>query len=51
MGCGDSCPVLPGKHYEDWQVADPATATLDEVRNIRDDIQSRVTQLLREVLS
>lgn len=49
MGCGDSCPVLPGKHYEDWQVADPATATLEEVRNIRDDIQSRVTTLLRQL--
>ncbi|WP_435200696.1 low molecular weight phosphatase family protein [Janibacter sp. GS2] len=50
MGCGDACPILPGKRYEDWDVADPAGQPLEVVRDIRDDIQSRVTQLLRELL-
>lgn len=49
MGCGDACPVIPGKHYEDWQVADPAGASLAEIRAIRDDIQTRVSTLLREL--
>jgi protein-tyrosine-phosphatase len=49
MGCGDACPVYPGKTYEDWPVADPAEASLDEVRDIRDDIQNRVTTLLRQL--
>jgi arsenate reductase (thioredoxin) len=50
MGCGDACPIYPGKRYEDWQVADPAEATsLEEVRAIRDDIDSRVQQLLAEL--
>ena len=50
MGCGDACPVYPGKRYEDWAVADPALATsLDEVRAIRDDIDARVRQLLTEL--
>jgi arsenate reductase len=46
MGCGDSCPVYPGKHYEDWDVADPAGQSLDVVRGIRDDIAARVRALL-----
>jgi arsenate reductase len=46
MGCGDSCPVYPGKHYEDWEVADPAGQSLDVVRAIRDDIAARVRALL-----
>jgi arsenate reductase (thioredoxin) len=46
MGCGDACPVLPGKRYEDWEVADPADRSLDEVRPIRDDIEMRVSDLL-----
>ena len=50
MGCGDSCPVLPGKRYLDWDVADPAGQPIATVRRIRDDIQSRVTTLLAEVL-
>lgn len=50
MGCGDTCPVYPGKRYEDWPVADPAGQSLEVVRDIRDDIQARVTKLLREVL-
>jgi protein-tyrosine-phosphatase len=49
MGCGDSCPIHPGKRYEDWDVADPAGATLDEVRTIREDLQARVSNLLREL--
>jgi arsenate reductase len=46
MGCGDSCPVFPGKHYEDWDVADPAGQPLGVVRAIRDDIAQRVRTLL-----
>jgi arsenate reductase len=50
MGCGDACPIYPGKRYEDWQVADPAEAgSLDEVRRIRDDIDGRVQRLLAEL--
>lgn len=49
MGCGDACPIYPGKRYLDWAVADPATATLDQTRAIRDDVQQRVTQLLHEL--
>ena len=49
MGCGDACPVFPGKRYEDWAVADPAGRTLDEVRDIRDDLQARITMLLRDL--
>jgi arsenate reductase (thioredoxin) len=51
MGCGDACPVYPGKRYEDWDVADPAGQPLEVVRDIRDDIQARVTRLLRQTLS
>jgi arsenate reductase len=50
MGCGDACPVLPGKRYEDWAVADPAGQPIEAVRVIRDDIQARVTTLLGEIL-
>ncbi|NLJ54336.1 MAG: arsenate reductase ArsC [Intrasporangiaceae bacterium] len=50
MGCGDSCPYFPGKRYEDWEVADPAGQPIEVVRQIRDDIQARVTSLLREIL-
>jgi arsenate reductase len=50
MGCGDACPVFPGRRYEDWPVPDPAGQRLEVVRDIRDDIQHRVTGLLREVL-
>ena len=50
MGCGDTCPIFPGKRYEDWDVADPAGQPIQVVRQIRDDIQARVTTLLREVL-
>jgi protein-tyrosine-phosphatase len=50
MGCGDACPVFPGKRYEDWEVADPAGQSIEAVRLIRDDIQARVTTLLGEIL-
>ncbi len=50
MGCGDTCPYFPGKRYEDWEVADPAGQPIDVVREIRDDIQARVTTLLRQIL-
>ncbi|MGN6128101.1 MAG: arsenate reductase ArsC [Humibacter sp.] len=50
MGCGDACPIFPGKRYEDWELTDPAGKTLDEVRPIRDEIKRRVTSLLGEIL-
>jgi protein-tyrosine-phosphatase len=51
MGCGDVCPVFPGKRYEDWKVADPRGKPIGEVRTIRDDIRVRVSNLLAEVLA
>jgi arsenate reductase (thioredoxin) len=49
MGCGDACPIYPGKRYEDWVVDDPAEADLEGVRRIRDDIAERVRLLLAQV--
>lgn len=49
MGCGDACPVFPGRRYLDWSVADPAGQPLDRVREIRDDIDARVRRLLGEL--
>jgi protein-tyrosine-phosphatase len=49
MGCGDACPVYPGKRYLDWQLEDPAGQSLDVVRTIRDDIDARVRALLDEI--
>jgi arsenate reductase len=49
MGCGDACPVFPGRRYIDWDLADPAGKALDEVRSIRDDIDRRVRALLSEL--
>jgi arsenate reductase len=46
MGCGDACPVFPGKRYEDWAVEDPAGKPPDVVRRVRDEIQGRVQDLL-----
>jgi len=46
MGCGETCPVIPGKRYEDWEVDDPAGQDLDTVRRIVDDIEARVRSLL-----
>ena len=51
MGCGDSCPVYPGKRYLDWELVDPAGKSIDDVRPIRDDIERRVIALLDELLS
>jgi arsenate reductase len=50
MGCGDVCPVFPGKRYEDWKLADPAGQGVDAVRPIRDEIKARITQLISEML-
>ena len=50
MGCGDTCPIFPGKRYEDWQLEDPAGKDLEVVRGIRDDIKGRVTVLLAELI-
>jgi arsenate reductase len=50
MGCGDACPVYPGKRYLDWNVEDPAGKDLEQVRPIRDDIDRRVRALLSEIL-
>ena len=45
MGCGDACPVLPGKRYVDWNLPDPAGRPVDEIRALRDDIQRRLEEL------
>ncbi len=49
MGCGDVCPIFPGKKYDDWELTDPKGRPLEEVRVIRDDIKVRVTKLLEEL--
>jgi arsenate reductase (thioredoxin) len=49
MGCGDECPYIPGKRYIDWDLQDPASLPLDEVRAIRDDIARRVNELVLEL--
>lgn len=50
MGCGDVCPIFPGKRYEDWDLEDPNGKSIDEVRPIRDDVKTRVQALLAEIL-
>ena len=50
MGCGDACPVYPGKRYQDWELDDPAGRPLAEVRGIRDQIKARVETLVAELL-
>ncbi len=50
MGCGDACPVFPGKRYEDWELADPAGQGVEAVRPIRDDIRARVQELISQLL-
>ena len=50
MGCGDACPIFPGKRYEDWQLDDPAGQGIDAVRPIRDEIRGRVETLIAELL-
>jgi len=49
MGCGDACPIYPGKRYEDWELEDPAGKDLETVRGIRDQIEARVDGLLAEL--
>jgi arsenate reductase len=49
MGCGDACPVIPGKKYIDWELRDPKDLPIDEVRAIRDDIDSRVIVLVKDL--
>jgi arsenate reductase len=49
MGCGDACPVYPGTRYEDWQIEDPAGKRVEDVRRIRDEIDTRVRRLLAEL--
>ncbi len=50
MGCGDTCPIFPGKRYEDWDLTDPAGQGIDVVREVRDEIRDRVGALLAEIL-
>ena len=50
MGCGDACPIFPGKRYEDWQLEDPAGKDIETVRKIRDEIKSRIEVLLFEII-
>jgi len=49
LGCGDACPIYPGKHYLDWNLADPAGQCAEEVRRIRDELDTRVRQLLHDI--
>ncbi|MBO0815641.1 MAG: arsenate reductase ArsC, partial [Actinobacteria bacterium] len=51
MGCGDACPLFPGKHYEDWELEDPFGKTIEEIRPIRDHIRDRVTDLLQRLIA
>ena len=51
MGCGDACPIYPGKRYEDWSLDDPAEQNLEAVRRIRDEIDGRVQRLVAELLT
>jgi arsenate reductase (thioredoxin) len=50
MGCGDACPIFPGKRYEDWELTDPAGKGPDEVRQVRDEIDQRVRNLLADLV-
>jgi arsenate reductase len=49
MGCGDACPIFPGKRYEDWELTDPAGQPIEVVREVRDDIRGRVEALLQSL--
>jgi len=51
MGCGDACPIYPGRRYEDWELEDPAGKDLDTVRRIRDELDERVRRLIDELLA
>ncbi|HEY6567685.1 MAG TPA: arsenate reductase ArsC, partial [Actinomycetota bacterium] len=50
MGCGDACPIFPGKRYLDWELDDPAGKSVEEVRPIRDELDRRVQALLAELV-
>jgi arsenate reductase len=50
MGCGDTCPIFPGKRYEDWDLTDPAGQSIEVVRRIRDDIRGRIAALVDDLL-
>ena len=50
MGCGDTCPIFPGKRYEDWELTDPAGQPIEVVREVRDDIKARVGALVSQLL-
>jgi arsenate reductase len=49
MGCGDACPIFPGKRYEDWKLTDPAGQPIEVVRQVRDDIRGRIEKLITEL--
>jgi arsenate reductase (thioredoxin) len=49
MGCGDTCPIFPGKRYEDWTLTDPAGKPIEVVRQVRDDIKQRIETLISEL--
>ena len=51
MGCGDTCPIYPGKKYEDWQISDPATMALDGVRTVREVLATRVRNLASTLIT
>ncbi len=50
MGCGDTCPIFPGKRYEDWELEDPAGQGVESVRPIRDDIKARIEDLIASLI-
>jgi arsenate reductase (thioredoxin) len=50
MGCGDTCPIFPGKRYEDWELEDPAGQGVESVRPIRDDIKARIEDLIASLV-
>jgi arsenate reductase len=50
MGCGDTCPIFPGKRYEDWELTDPAGQPIEVVRQVRDDIKNRIAALVSDLL-
>ena len=49
MGCGDACPIFPGKRYEDWELTDPGGQPIEVVRQVRDDIRNRVEKLVADL--
>ena len=49
MGCGDACPIFPGKRYEDWELTDPAGQSIEVVRQVRDEIRGRIEKLIGEL--